>query len=208
MNDFDQKRAADHLDLYRSDGRYYDLSEENGVLLLQLRRSVIWDRCAIGSLAFSLLAIAFFFVPALIFDILPGMVRRFSWTDFICFILVIQSLYSPCSRWLKHNLAGEVWVFDRNNGRIEWKTALGTELYEPRRTNWKTTDGPYLSEVLSVRAWQRRAKFHLEIKMRSGLSIHLGRRGFCRSEHAWRHDAAHIAAFLGVPLDIPPVIPE
>jgi len=55
MNDFDQESAKEDADLYRLDGRFYDLSEENGVLLLQLRSSVIWERGFVCGLFFSAL---------------------------------------------------------------------------------------------------------------------------------------------------------
>lgn len=48
-------------------------------------------------------------------------------------------------------------------------------------------------------------KFILAFETENGKLMRMGRFAFARSEHSWRHDAAQIAAFLEVPLEIPPI---
>lgn len=164
MDENDEKRAAAHLDLYRPDGRFYDLSEENGVLTLQLRRSALWERTAFSTLIL-LLANAFLMVLMIVGGGVTG---------------------NSATQFFKIDRA---WIFDKNVAKV-------------RCDELEIAD---FSKIVGVRAWRRGSRFFIALKLRYGQTCKLGQFAFSRSERAWRQDAAQIAAFLGVPLEIPPV---
>ncbi len=178
-------------DLYRLDGRLYDLSEENGVFTLQLRRSVRWERSIIAVLA-SVLVFGLFMASIWIdrddlkassADFLSGLAIR----AYIQLWIMLQIQFT-----LGFVLAmkrGEIWKFDKNAAKVLCNATLITNF----------------SKVRSVRAWRRGSRFFIALKLRFGQTAKLGFFGFSRSERAWRDDAAQIAEFLGVPLDIPAV---
>jgi len=95
-----------------------------------------------------------------------------------------SSLLSPL-------MSKDIWKFERYNGKLRY-----------RRNRDMTIPLP---EVRLLKAWQSGATFYLSLEFAQSKALKLGHFGFCRSEHAWRQDAAQIAEFLGVPLEIPPL---
>lgn len=190
MNDFNQKRADRDADLYRFDGRFYDLNQENGVLILQLRHSVRWERSIISVLA-ALVIVALPVAFDWSFKIQwPN--TYFSWGGEFIFgmsLTIASGLAGGLVIGMKEN---ETWRFDKDAAKV----------------HCNTLEVAAICTIRGVRAWRRGAKFYLSLELPQGKSLTLSRFfGFSRSERAWRQDAAHIAQFLEVPLQIPPVIP-
>lgn len=181
MNDFDQKNT----DLYRFDGRFYDLNEADGVLTLQLRRSVVWERSLVIALVSLFCWMATVVVSYLSWNSSPNKIS-------ILLRLLYQSGMSLYLYSIWHSLlvTRQNWVLNKISGKI----CCGQIDIAP------------LYPIYEVKAWQRGAKFYLALKSKNDKPRQIGRFGFCRSEYAWRQDAAQIAHFLGVPLEIPPII--
>lgn len=185
MHDLNSKSAAETADLYRFDGRFYDLDETDGVLTLRLRRSVIWERSVVAILTL-LLAIGAFFLFVLNFERFDPNIAGTAKTFFL------QMLASPflfMAVWVVRCASHQTWVFDRNTAKLRWNT----------------TEFGVFSKIRTVNATRRGNRFYIALKMRNGMSAKIGHFGFCRSEHSWRQDAAQIATFLNVPLEIPEV---
>lgn len=186
MKDFDPKESAKNAQLYRFDGRYYDLSEKDDTLTLQLRRSVIWDRAVISWLSIVVLSMSWAGCGWLLIRQFPGLdsvdrqlIQGMTWLPIAC-------IFGGLSVFM----SGETWTFDKNTGKVHWKTMEVTEI----------------CKIRGVKAYRRNhLRFQIEIQLEKGKSVKPGRFGFARSERAWRQDAAQIAQFLGVPLEIPAV---
>jgi hypothetical protein len=175
-------------DLYRFDGRFYEINEEKGVLRLELRRSVIWERvCVCGLLFSALFALAISYNWS-IYLYWPDLYRS-SEASFLVGLLA-NTPFFIATNVLSPLLMKDTWKFERYNGRLRY-----------RRNRDMTIPVP---EVRLLKAWQRGFLFYLSLELAQGKALQLGRWGFSRSEYAWRQDAAQIADFLGVPLDIPP----
>ncbi|HEX8465917.1 MAG TPA: hypothetical protein VF627_14990 [Abditibacterium sp.] len=172
-------------ELTPSDGRLYDLSEENDVLSVRLRRGVAWERKLImalivllwGGINFTMSAMSFFSSPRKFDSVLQG-IQQLAMFPYIYF--------SWCNMWVTR----QSWKLDKQSGKVCCgKVPIAS-----------------LNSIYGVKAWQRGAKFHIALKSKNDKPRQLGHFGFGRSERAWRDDAAQIAAFLGVPLEIAPAV--
>ena len=172
-------------DLYRFDGRFYDLKEADGVLTLKLRPNVIRERLKKKFFAFSLFFTSSLFVMWAVNNIYPDFSGSSTGQGFNQAIFL---LWLTVGNFLDPTFE-EKWFCNKNSKNF--------------RLNRKKMAN--LTEICGVKAWYNRANFYLALELQNGKLIKIGRFGFCRSEHAWRQDAAQIAAFLSVPLDIPPL---
>lgn len=182
--DFDQKRAEIEAELTRYDGRLYDISEAEGVLSLQLRRGVAWER----SLIIALIVL----LGWILMTFLDWRAYRDS-RDTSRFLLDVleqsgQAIFIYGGSFL-FLVFGQSWKIDKNSGKI----CCGSQSVAR------------LSSIYGLEGKKRGAKFDLFLKSRNDKPRRIGVFGFCRSENVWRQDAAQIAAFLSVPLEIPPL---
>lgn len=158
-----------NADLYLSDGRFYDLSEENGVLTLQLKNSVIWDRYVLGVPTFLIFAALLLGLNWNIGKFYPDLRQSFAGQ------MLLQSLIipiPPAVMFLWHICSKENWYLDKAQAKLRWN-------------NREIAD---LSKIGSIRAWRRGAKcylaLHIPVKFQKGITLKIGRFGFCRSEHS------------------------
>ncbi|PQV63889.1 hypothetical protein B1R32_10896 [Abditibacterium utsteinense] len=186
MKDFDQTRAADNADLSRFDGRFYDLIETDNSLLLELRRSTIGKRFRLEIFSHLFLWVILLVVMWGVGNLYPDFARSntgFFWIQVAMAILLVSVIAFGTAS------SEEKWLFNKSGAKL--------------RLNRKhITD---FSSIRCVKAWQGGTKFYLAVEMKNGKAVKIGRFGFCQSENAWRQDAARIAKFLNVPLEIPEV---
>ena len=181
MDELEQKQAAQHLDLYCADGRCYDISEEDGVLTLQLRRSVRADR----SIITALITVTWLGLYALMIWMSwndPNFRDVIAFTTSLGIVLPLQ-LGWGCIALMKR---GVIWKFAKGAAKVKCNDLENADI----------------SKIQGVRAWRRGRRFYIALRLPYGQTLKLGRLAFARSERAWRDDAAQIAAFLGVPLEI------
>ncbi len=169
------------LDLIPFDGRLYDIKVEDGVLSLKLRRGVAWER----SLILAIVVLSWLGV-AIFLSWLSARSASSFFSDLLRQISMALMNYGGIFLFL---VTRQSWTLDRNSHKI----FCGGVVIAP------------LTSVYALKAWRKGAKFHLALKSKNDKPRQLGSLGFCRSEHAWRQDAAQIAEFLGVPLEIPPI---
>ncbi len=184
MSDFDLQRADRDADLYRFDGRFYDLSEAEGVLTLEMRRSVRVDRSIMSGII-----TAGWIGLYLLLTWLTWNDPNFKGTVGLTISLGVTLPLQMGWGYVVLMRRGVFWKFDKSTAQVFYGAA-------------KIAD---FSKIKSMRAWRRGRKFHLMLQLRFGQTVKIGRLGFSCSETAWRQDAAQIAAFLGVPLEIPPL---
>lgn len=186
MNDFDQKRADRDTVLYNTDGRLFDVVEANGVMEIVARpgATVLWMWTTIASVAVGYFLLYWLPIGSFL-----------TWQKVLLLLAVCWIIESVASRSVKRrerrhgSLEPKRWIFDPNSGEVRADSQIIARI----------------DEVAAVRANRTLRRFRVALQLRDGRQIRLGLWKFAHREWAWRQDAAQIAAFLGVPLEIPPV---
>jgi hypothetical protein len=180
-----EQRQRD-LELYRLDGRNFEISEEDGVLSLQLRSSASWDRVVIAGMLL---------VASLLFTFATFLVVA------IWLVPLHDTGYWPIVGWMAwpygrllgvnlrfFGLRKEAWRIEKTEGLIH-------------SSGFATTKVP-IKEIQCVKATHRRRKYFVHLVTRKGAKFGIGCFGYSTKERAWRDDAERIAAFLDLPLEI------
>ena len=186
MNQTQLQRAENDARLYNTDGRFYDVDEVPGVLEIHRHASAssslqLWVESGIVGLgAVIIMKAPWISHPA---------VSPFVFKILICglFTLVMERVFKLSTRkWIMRN-DPTCWMFDRlNNQWLVDKSRIAS-----------------LDEIVAVEAQKKWRRFFVDIRLRDGRRVRLGLFGFASKEWAWRQDAAQIAGFLSVPLQIP-----
>jgi hypothetical protein len=186
MNQVAQANAD--ADFYRFDGRNYEIEETADSLQIRRRKSVKRGRQLVSLVIFCLV---FGLLWAHISPITLWLGYPVSQHETLMRHLLhaaIAGLY--CLGW-QFLLQESNWAFQKHDGQFSF-----------RRDWYRFVPLP---PVRAVRAWRRGNGFLVALDIEGREPLAFSRLSFSRSEHAWRHDAAQVAAFLDVPLEIPPV---
>jgi hypothetical protein len=171
-------------DLYRFDGRYYEIDQTPDVLVLRLRNSVLGQR--------RFLTFVLFIAAVCALD--PWLLKWFAFQKLMPVGTLVQLInFSICLATiigLWPLLGGETWTFHAN-GEVQLKRGW----FKPLK--W--------THVRTLQAWKLGKTFFLRFEVEGQKPVGIGSLGLGRSEPSWRNDAHQIASFLGVPLHIPPV---
>ncbi len=198
MKEFNSKRADFDAILYNTDGRNYDLRMQDQRLEIVARLTAFMERIGLVKVPavnrpparpkplvkrMGAALCAFGALLALRF-VTIGTIT--SWQFYALVVVSFLEVWFILSR-----LQPLRWTLDKNTGQF---CANAREIAQ-------------LEEIVAVRAWKLGHRFLLAVRLRDGREIRLGLFKLAGKEWAWRQDAAQIAQFLGVPLEIPPVIP-
>jgi hypothetical protein len=174
------------LELYRLDGRNFEISEEGDVLSLRLRSSVGCERIlTAGMLAFAslLYLLASFWVTTNWLRPLDTLSRLGIESVMVAPFALILGLSVGL-----FGLRKEAWRIERAEGQISF-------------SGYATLTIP-IKEIRRVKATHRGRKYRLYLVAKTGGKVQIGRFGFSILERAWRDDAERIAVFLALPLEI------
>ena len=191
--EFDLKRADRDAALYNTDGRLFDLLETGDRLEIVARPTafVLWGWTIMASIM-----VGYFLVR-----LLPT-ATLLAWQKYLLLGVTWTMIDHLLQRIINRNgkLEPKCWVADKDTGQFcadEQPIAQLDEIVAVRGQNsrWKTQSGGS-------------KRFRLSLQLRDGRQIRLGLWKFAGKEWAWRQDAAQIAAFVNVPLEIPLAMPE
>jgi hypothetical protein len=186
MNTATQSEAD--LDLYRFDGRSYEIKQIDKTLTLH------WRDGLMGRYSFSFLT---FVIMLMLLSGSSSPLRYWlgapsSERESLLYIVLQVALSGLCSfHWWKLCLREYDRTFEKSEGQFRYRRDRQSFIQLPR--------------IRCVRASPHRNRFLISVELEGAKPITIGHIIYLRSEHAWRHDAAQIAAFLEVPLEIPPV---
>jgi hypothetical protein len=183
-------QAQRNSDLYRFDGRLYEMEESDGILSLRLRSRVYIN----GVWLYLLLSgVALVVLNGWLKLSWPASFRTDVGNIFISTVaLAMAFLLLVICRYLGVPLTKELWQFKKGAAEVIWNSSPLVKT----------------SKITGVLAWRRGRKFYLALRLKHGKPIRIGFTGYSWKEAPWREDAECLAAFLQIPLDIPPIIPE
>ncbi|MBW3637660.1 MAG: hypothetical protein KY445_14540 [Armatimonadetes bacterium] len=198
MKNFDLKRADFDAILYNTDGRNYDLKLQDQRLEILARSTAFMERLGLAK------------APAI--NRPPArpkpLVKRIgaALCAFGALLVLRFVTIGTITSWQFYALVVvsflEVWFILPRLQPIRWTLDKNTGQFCADKREIARLD-----EIVALRAWKKGGRFLLALRLRDGREIRLGLFKLAGKEWAWRQDAAQIAQFLGVPLEIPPVIP-